>query len=232
VEVSMSGFRRVAAGGVRRLRHVRPFTVEAIARARHRVPSGCVALTFDDGPHPQYTAAVLDVLAEMEVKATFFCVGRNAYSHPQLIRHALAEGHAIGSHSMTHPHPAEISAQRAAEEYAAGRRAVTAVAGRAISLFRPPHGHMNLAHAIAMRRTSLQPWLWTVDPEDWRPGASRDAITATAGRAESGDVILLHDWVEQPWAPAALNRSATVGALPGIVRALRNKGLRFITLPA
>ena len=227
----MIGVKYVATGVVRRIGHVRPVTAEKLARARHRVSDGCVALTFDDGPHPHYTAAVLDVLAELGVRATFFCVGQNAQDHPQVIHRAISEGHAIGSHSMTHPHPAGIPAKRVADDYASGMQAVNAVAG-ATSLFRPPHGYIGLRTAMTMRRTPLRPWLWTVDPEDWRPGATLGAIAAAAGKAESGDVILMHDWVEQPWAPEALDRSATVDALPGIVRAVRGKGLRFITLPA
>jgi peptidoglycan/xylan/chitin deacetylase (PgdA/CDA1 family) len=83
-----------------------------------------------------------------------------------------------------------------------------------------------------VRRLGVAPWLWTVDPQDWRPGATRDQVIAVAGRAGSGDVILLHDWVEQPWAPEALDRSATIGALPAIVRSARERGLTFVTLPS
>ncbi len=82
-----------------------------------------------------------------------------------------------------------------------------------------------------VRRLGLQPWLWSVDPQDWRPGVtSADIVSVTAG-AQSGDVILLHDWVEQPWAPDALDRSATIDALPEIVRTVRGRGLRFVSLP-
>ena len=68
----------------------------------------------------------------------------------------------------------------------------------------------------------LRPWLWTVDPEDWRP--ARPPTPADAGGTGGPDVVLLHDWVEQPWIPAALDRSATVTALPGIVAAVRGHG--------
>jgi peptidoglycan/xylan/chitin deacetylase (PgdA/CDA1 family) len=77
---------------------------------------------------------------------------------------------------------------------------------------------------------SLNTWLWTVDPEDWRAETTAEEIVARAGEAGSGDVILLHDWVEQPWEPAARDRSGTVHALPAVIRRLRQEGLKLVTL--
>ena len=71
-----------------------------------------------------------------------------------------------------------------------------------------------------------------MDPQDWHPDAARDAIVEVAGQARGGDVVLLHDWVEQPWAPRALDRSATITALPAVVAAVRARGLGFVTLAA
>ena len=216
------------AGRVRRTRSALTDDVAGVAR---RVPDGAVALTFDDGPHPSSTGRVLDALGDLGVRATFFCVGRNAQAHPGLVRRALAEGHAVGSHSATHPHPARTPLRDLEGEYVAGRRAVSAAAGRDVRLFRPPHGHLGLRSARMVRRQRLSTWLWTVDPQDWRPGVTTDQVAAVAAGARSGDVVLLHDWVEQPWAPEALDRSATVEALPAIVRAVEDRGLRFTTLP-
>src|SRR4051794_28115543 len=86
--------------------HARFLTGGALAGARRHIPGDSVALTFDDGPHPGTTDRVLDILSELKVQATFFCVGRNAKSHPQLVRRALTEGHGIGSHSYSHPYAA------------------------------------------------------------------------------------------------------------------------------
>lgn len=198
------------------------------AGARRHVPRG-VALTFDDGPMPNSTDRVLDALAEQRVTATFFCVGRNAERHPALLRRITAEGHAVGSHSMTHPHPRELSPAQVREEYDAGRRAVEQALGAPVTLFRPPHGHLSLRTAATLR--AHQPWLWSCDPEDWRPGAAREHIEQVAGRAATGGVVLLHDWVEQPEGPQALDRSATVEALPAIVAAVRARGLELVGLP-
>jgi peptidoglycan/xylan/chitin deacetylase (PgdA/CDA1 family) len=215
-----------------RAKEVPKRTVHTLAGARSHLADRGVALTFDDGPHPEYTAAILDVLAELEVPATFFCVGKNAERFPGITRRALAEGHAVGSHSMTHPHPADVSHAAIRREYVSGRLAVEKITGRPIRLFRPPHGYVGPTHAAVLRRGAFQPWLWTVDPEDWRPGVTVDEIVRVASEAKGGDVILLHDWVEEPWAPEALDRSATVEAVRPIVDALRRRALRFTTLPS
>jgi peptidoglycan/xylan/chitin deacetylase (PgdA/CDA1 family) len=191
-----------------------------------------VALTFDDGPHPTSTGRVLDTLAELDVPATFFCVGRNAERYPHLVTRALTDGHAVGSHSVSHPHPAQTPHAAQAREYREGKRMVTSAAGQNTPLFRPPHGHLGYRSAAMVRRQDVDTWLWTVDPQDWRPGVTSTEVASVAGSAASGDVILLHDWVEQPYAPEALDRSATIGALPDVVRAIRGRGLRFITLPS
>lgn len=224
---SPSGLRRNLAG---RAWAFRDSARDAITGLARRVAPGTVALTFDDGPHPSSTPRILDVLGELEVRATFFCVGRNAEAYPELVRRAVAEGHEVGSHSFTHPQPLTTPRRVLLDEYGRGRRAVEAAAGRGAGLVRPPHGELGLRTGAIMRLQGLTPWLWTVDPEDWIPGASAERVAVVAGGAGSGDVVVLHDWVEEPWAPEALDRSATVRALPGIVRSVRARGLRLTTL--
>ena len=202
-----------------------------LANVNHRVPEGTVALTFDDGPHPTSTGRVLDVLGELDVTATFFCVGRNASTHPEIVQRALLEGHAIGSHSQTHPPDSQRSLGTLTREYREGRRSVAHVLGREAGLFRPPYGHLSTKSALLIATQAVTTWLWTVDPADWRAGVSPEEVAAVAGQAQSGDVILLHDWVEQPWEPAARDRTATIAALPQIVRTLQEKGLQFVCLP-
>lgn len=203
---------------------------EQTAGVRRVASPGGVALTFDDGPHPSSTPRVLDVLAEHGVPATFFCVGSNARAHPELVARIQAEGHLVGSHSLTHPDPARTSLARLSADYEEGRRAVSEVLGAETALFRPPHGHLGLRSAAVLRRQGLVPWLWSVDPGDWRPGVDRQHVAAVAGGATSGDVVLLHDWVEDPWAPSALDRSATIDALPVVIDAIRERGLALVTL--
>ena len=222
--------RTLARGLSHRRRHAESAITGRLARAARRVPEGFVALTFDDGPHPSSTGRVLDVLAELDVRATFFCVGRNAQQHPELVERTLAEGHVVGSHSFSHPHPADIPLAELDRDYREGRRTVASVTGLDTPLFRPPHGHLGYRSAVIVRRQAVTTWLWTVDPQDWRPGVTRAEVASLSGAAGSGDVILLHDWVEQPCAPEALDRSATVEALPEVVRMVQERGLHFTTL--
>ena len=223
----MRGLIRPAA---RRAVALRWRLVDAVAGARRRTGGGAVALTFDDGPHPGSTDQVLDVLAALRVPATFFCVGRNAEQHPALVRRARSEGHAVGSHSHTHPDPEVTPLGALAADYARGHAAVEAALGEPVTLFRPPRGYLDLRRAAQLRRRGLRPWLWSVDPRDWHPEADRAGVVAVAGRAGPGDVVLLHDWIEQPWGVAALDRSATITALPEVVAAIRRAGLGFTTL--
>jgi peptidoglycan/xylan/chitin deacetylase (PgdA/CDA1 family) len=203
---------------------------DGIAQVRRRLPEGSVGLTFDDGPQPGSTDRILDVLAELGVRGTFFCVGRNVRAHPELVRRIRAEGHAVGSHSLSHPHPRDTELRELQRDYLQGRRAVSEVLGADVRLFRPPHGHLGPAGAVMVRRLPVTTWLWSVDPQDWRPGVTVREIAAVGSRAGSGDVVLLHDWVEQPVAPEALDRSATVAALPVIVGAIRERGLALEAL--
>ena len=204
---------------------------QVYARARWRVAPGCVALTFDDGPHPGSTDRVLDVLGELGVQATFFCTGANAQAHPALLRRIAAEGHAVGSHSRTHPTPRETAADALADEYVGGHAEVEQALGAPVPVFRPPHGQLTPSSARLLRARRMGPWLWTVDPGDWRPGTRTAHVAAVGSSAGSGDVVLMHDWVEQPLAPEALDRSATIAALPEIVRSLRTAGLTLVRLP-
>jgi peptidoglycan/xylan/chitin deacetylase (PgdA/CDA1 family) len=193
---------------------------------------GKVALTFDDGPDATYTADLLDLLATLGVSATFFCVGRRVERHPELVARMVAEGHGVGSHSQSHDPPATLSLRARFADFRAGRQAIERAAGRRIRLFRPPQGYLAANAMPAIALAGLRPWLWTVDPEDWRPGIRPESIVASVSRTEPGGVIVLHDGLELPVAPEALDRSATLAALPTIVDRLRRRGLTFTTLPA
>jgi peptidoglycan/xylan/chitin deacetylase (PgdA/CDA1 family) len=202
-----------------------------LARATDRLPpsAGDVALTFDDGPHPEWTPEVLDLLATYGVRATFFVVGHRVRRHPELVRRICQEGHVVGSHSDTHPDAHRLGIRRLHRDYAAGRGAVEAVVGRRVALFRPPNGTVDLKGGAVMRRLGLVPLLWTVDPEDWHPDTTAAQIVARCATAGAGDVVLLHDGLERPLAARALDRSATVEALPRVIAAFQERGFKFGT---
>jgi peptidoglycan-N-acetylglucosamine deacetylase len=206
--------------------------VAGAAGVRRRLdPSArTVALTFDDGPDPAFTPRLLDTLEELDVKATFFLVGSQVKRHPTLVRRIVSAGHAVGSHSATHPDPWTVGLRTLIDDYRAGRRAVEDACGREVRLFRPPKGYVDAAGAVAMRRIGLRPWLWTRDPEDWAPGATAATIGKAMSTVEAGDVVLLHDAIQGPLAPEATDRSATLQAIPALVRAVQDRGLAFAVL--
>lgn len=205
-----------------------------LARVRDRLPDGGqrMALTFDDGPDPRFTPAVLDVLAEHRVSATFFLVGRRAQRHPGIVARMLREGHTVGSHSWSHPDPSRTGFVRLQGDYRRGRRAVEAAAGMSIPLFRPPMGDVDAPSAIAAAMSRVRPWLWTRDPTDWVPGRTTEDILDALRDLRSGDVVLLHDGIELAPSEEALDRSATVAAVPLLIRRARAAGLDLVTLPS
>ena len=195
-----------------------------------RREGAAVALTFDDGPDPEFTPQVLDVLAERGVRATFFLVGRRARTHPDLVRRMVAEGHAVGSHTWSHPRPWTIGGLETLREYRAGRRAVEDVAGRSVRLFRPPNGYLTGRIALAAAAARLDVWLWTLDPEDWRPGVTPDQLLERLTAVRPGEIVVLHDGLEDALAPEANDRSATVAALPRVIENARARSLELVTL--
>jgi cellulose synthase/poly-beta-1,6-N-acetylglucosamine synthase-like glycosyltransferase/peptidoglycan/xylan/chitin deacetylase (PgdA/CDA1 family)/spore germination protein YaaH len=194
---------------------------------------GLVALTFDDGPDSDWTPKILDVLKRKGVPATFFVVGENALSHPQLLNRIVAEGHELGNHSYTHPNIATLSPRGVSLELNATERLVEAYTGRGMRLFRAPYfGDAEpttadeLGPALAAQQRGYLNVGLHVDTEDWqRPGAQAIVDNAVreveAGNADrSGNIVLLHD--------GGGNRAETLAALPVIIDALRAKGYRFV----
>lgn len=215
-----------------RLRIAGAGAIVHIAGVRHSLdPSaGRVALTFDDGPDPSFTPELLDVLDRLKVPATFFVTGQRAQRHPDLVRRIVSDGHSLGSHSASHADPWTLTLGALVAEYRSGRVAVEEASGRKVSLFRPPKGYLDAKGALAIRAVRLRPWLWSIDSLDWKPGATVAGIGDVAGRAGPGAVILLHDAIEGALAPEALDRSATVSAVPSLVQRLRDRGMEFVGL--
>jgi peptidoglycan-N-acetylglucosamine deacetylase len=201
------------------------------ARPRRMLTGGnTVALTFDDGPDEEFTPQVLDVLAAHRVRATFFLVGRRARNHPELVRRIVSDGHAVGSHTWSHPRPWTIGGLETLREYRAGRRAIEDLAGRDVPLFRPPKGYVTGRIALAALAARLEMWLWTLDPEDWQPGVTANQLLARLEGLRAGDVVLLHDGLEDPLAPEAEDRSATVAVLPDLIATARSLRLDLVGL--
>ena len=195
----------------------------------YRLPPRTMALTFDDGPDPEWTPRILRVLREHKVRATFFVVGSQVARHPDLVRQMVAEGHEVGVHSFTHPDLAELPAWRRRLEYSQTQLAIASAAGVKTILLRFPYSSQPQAYDNADWPLLLEAgelgYLTVVndtDSKDWaRPGV--DVMVANAMPAGyAGAVSLWHD--------AGGDRSQTVAALEQFIPLLKERGYRFTTV--
>jgi peptidoglycan/xylan/chitin deacetylase (PgdA/CDA1 family) len=186
-----------------------------------------VALTFDDGPHPVDTPAILSALELSGAKATFFFVGEKARRHPALVRRAADSGHELGAHSDTHPWWFSLASRaRLEREVRESAATLARLSGHRPRYFRPPMGHKGLALESILQEEGLTMVAWSVRPFDT---VSRDPETIRSHlleRAAPGGILLLHEGIRR----RVSGVSHTVLALPGILSGLRERGLEPVTL--
>jgi peptidoglycan/xylan/chitin deacetylase (PgdA/CDA1 family) len=184
------------------------------------------ALTFDDGPHPDGTPAVLEILAHAGVRATFFLVGEQVRRNPALAGEIAAAGHEIGLHCHRHRNLLRLSPWQVRADIARARDTIETATGRAIGLYRPPYGVLNAAALHQARSHGWRTLLWSQWGRDWEALATPESIAArvTAGATE-GSVLLLHD-ADDYSAPGSWRRTAA--ALPRVLETLAERGLRAV----
>lgn len=161
-----------------------------------RTADRVVALTYDDGPDPDGTPAVLEALANLRIQATFFVLVERAEAHPDLLRRVLAEGHEVALHGIDHSRLTEQPDVPAL--LVDGKRRLEAVAGREITLFRPAYGSQSLATFTATRRAGLLPVVWGPTVEDWVDGTATEVAARALPALHEGAIVLLHDGFEVP----------------------------------
>jgi len=188
-----------------------------------RIDAAGVVLSFDDGPHPEGTPAVLELLAGAGARAVFFLVGEQVQRRPALAGRIVAGGHLVAVHGHRHRLQLRLPARAVREDL---RRAVAAIedaCGTAVGWHRPPYGIYSPAGVRAARESGLRPLLWSRWGKDWRKFTSPGAIAARATRrVDSGDVILLHD---ADFYSARDSHRRTAAALPEIMGELKRRGL-------
>jgi len=195
-------------------------------------PSKRVAITFDDGPDPQWTPKILDILKQYNVKATFFTIGLEAEKYPGLLKRIYREGHEIGNHTFTHPDISNISERYARVELNLTERLLAAKLGIKPVLFRPPYSvdqEPDTADQVRPLELTQSMGYITVgdkiDPDDWRedPRPSAEQTTqAVMDQLGRGSIILLHD--------GGGNRVNTVKALPMIIEGLHSRGYQIVSV--
>ncbi|MGI9103146.1 MAG: glycosyltransferase [Terriglobales bacterium] len=197
-----------------------------------------IALTFDDGPDPQWTAKILDVLKEKNAKATFFLIGIQAEKFPSLAERIYAEGHEIGNHTFSHPDISNIRKSYMRVELNLAERLFAARVGVKPLLFRPPYSidqEPDTADQVRPLEIAQEMGYITVgdkiDPNDWKAGHSAEQIVAGVmahlppcdpDDLRCGNVVLLHD--------GGGNRAETVKALPLIIDGLRQRGYQVVPI--
>jgi peptidoglycan/xylan/chitin deacetylase (PgdA/CDA1 family) len=196
----------------------------AAAVARHEV-----ALTIDDGPDPDVTPAVLDLLDAAGVHATFFCIAERARRHPDLVREIVRRGHSVQNHSHAHSHRFSLLGPRGfAREVAAAQAVLAELTGDTPVFFRAPAGLRNPFLAPVLHRLGLTLASWTRRGFDTRERDPQRVLERLTRGLAAGDILLLHDG---NGARDAAGQPVVLTALPALLEVLRQQGLRPVTLP-
>jgi peptidoglycan/xylan/chitin deacetylase (PgdA/CDA1 family) len=187
-----------------------------------------VALTFDDGPHPQGTPAVLEILREADRRATFFLVGEQVAPRPALAAEIVAAGHRVELHCHRHRNQLRLTPRALLDDAERGRAAIEEATGQAIADYRPPYGIFSGAGLRAIRSRGWRPVLWSRWGRDWTRRATAESIArkATDG-IRPGDIVLLHD---ADFYSARNSWERTASALPRILEELAMRGLKSSVL--
>jgi peptidoglycan-N-acetylglucosamine deacetylase len=198
-------------------------TLDADGVERRLGAGNRVALTFDDGPDPRWTPAVLDLLHKYGVTATFCVVGEHVAAHPELVRRIAQEGHALCDHTWTHDE--ELTSRSPAQIRSELQRTydavVAATGGRPPLYFRAPAGRWSPAVSAEAHRLGLRSLGWNVDPADWQRPPPQTIVSRVLQNTTARSIVLLHDGYG--------DRAATVAALPAILSALVGRRLTLVT---
>ncbi len=186
-----------------------------------------VALTFDDGPDPERTPAVLDSLRKYNAHASFFVVGNRVEKQPQMLQKIAAEGHEIANHSYSHSYSAFTSNKPEIfkEEIDKTTSLIEKITSQKPLLFRPPGGYLsdNLVNLIKTEQLTIAYWTWQQDSKDWKVGTSGAAIAShIIKNIQPGQIILLHD--------GANNGLETAKAVDILLDKLTKEGYQFVTM--
>jgi len=189
---------------------------------RSQVESGCVALSFDDGPDPVDTPKLLDLLREKNVKATFFVVGRRAEQHPDIVRRAWDEGHLIANHTWSHPPLfCFLSPRRLRSEIERNSECIERICGMPTHYFRSPVGLRHPLLQRAIQKAGLEYISWRLRSCDTMIKNSASLARRILSKAANRDIILMHDCLPK-------GAQAMLEILPGVIDELKKRGFEFV----
>ena len=197
-----------------------------------------VALTFDDGPNPPYTTAILDVLESERVHATFFLVGRAVAAYPSVVRREVRDGDAIGNHTWSHEHMILMDATQVRASLARTDAAIYRASGVHTRIMRPPFGARDWLVLDQVRRLGYTPVMWSVPlAKDWEEPPAQTIADRIVPYVRDGSIVVLHDGnrgivCTRDHVPAkTCDRHSEIEATRLIIESLRRQGYRFVTIP-
>ncbi len=186
-----------------------------------------LALTFDDGPHPEYTPRLLDILDRHGAKATFFVVGESAQRQPKLVERIAGSGHALGNHTWDHPSMPLLGGRKRRSQV---RRCEDAIAPYGEKLFRPPHGHQNIGSRLDALLLGYQVIAWNVSARDWLDYSRDQLLELVVDKIRPGSIVLFHDALYKFIEERYRNREPTLQAVEALLQRFKDR-YRFVTVP-
>ena len=178
-----------------------------------------VSLTFDDGPSPKMTEDYLNVLDELNIKASFFMLANSVMAYPDLTKEVEDRGHDVVSHSKEHANLANLSSDQLEADFSYSNDAFKEVLGHTPKMMRPPYGSYTDEVLSVAKKYGQQPIYWSIDTNDWRKYSTETMVNTILNNLSDGAVILMHE-----------GKSNTLDALPAIAEAVRAAGYEFVPL--
>lgn len=185
------------------------------------------ALTFDDGPDPEYTPRLLATLERHGARATFFMLGAQAAAHPELVSRVAAGGHCVANHTFDHVPMSELPRLERLRQL---RRCQAALAPYGARLFRPPYGGQSLGSRLDALLLGYDVVAWSMHVEDWTAVERGAMAEQLERRLAPGAIILLHDRLQRPRHPAAADRGPMIAAVDHFLGRVGDR-FRFVTVP-
>lgn len=183
-------------------------------------PNNQVAITFDDGPHPEFTPKVLQLLERNNAKATFFCIGRHIEKHPEIFKKIVALGHTVGNHTFSHTNNfGFLNTQQVIEELQQTNHTAEKIINQKMNLYRPAFGVTNPNIKSAVKNLNILPIGWSIRSLDTTKRSEKKVLERITKKIKKGDIILMHDTSEK-----------TVNVLEQLLIFLKTKNLQSVTV--
>jgi len=185
-----------------------------------KVDEDVIAITFDDGPHPEFTTKAMVLLEKYNVKASFFCIGKNAEKYPKLVKSILSHGHVIGNHSFSHINKyGFLSFDKVLRDIEQSQEVFKRITNLNLQFFRPPFGVTNPNISRAVKKMDLKTFGWQVRSFDTVANDPEKIFRKISAKIQKGDIILLHD-----------SSQISIDILEKLLEFLKNKNLKSVTL--